>query len=600
MQALALTSDRDYYTRAANEDCINGGPGTRTKYYYDADYRLDHSTLNGNLNLQMAYDTTGMGNIVSRSDVAGGAAWTYDPVRIHAVTQAGSSSNSYSYDANGNAITRNGYNVTWTSYNYLSGISSPGESVTFQYGPNRQRWQTIYTGSIGTETTYNVGNLLEKVENGGTTSYRHYIYAGSEPVAVYSRTSAGINTFNYILEDHQGSVTNIVTNSTPGPVSNYVSESFTAYGNRRSGETWSGPPTSGDESLINGVTRQGYTWQTALGVSMGLNHMNGRVEDAITGRFLSPDPHVPDPGSTQSYNRYSYVNNNPLSEIDPSGFFNLGDLLDPFSNSNPLNPFGNLGRKLLASPFTGISLGVQFGLRQVDSVLRDDTWLQPVAEVAACYWGGPYACAGGDAYLTRLNGGSIDQALVGGALTFASGYAYGAVDTGNWATDALATGAIGGTVSSLSGGSFTRGFEFAAGGSLIQSGYEYYVQHAPDWGSGQSYSTPNVDCADPSSNCYNFTADGHIPEEDWDKNTFGFNRELTGGSGDCWVQSGACSVFFDQVPGLQAVSQLHDTWMNVLPSSFNFLSMPFAAGLTYGALVGGSYYLVPMLSVGHH
>ena len=38
------------------------------------------------------------------------------------------------------------------------------------------------------------------------------------------------------------------------------------------------------------------------------------------GRFLSPDPHIPDPTNAQNYNRYSYVNNNPLSFIDPSGF----------------------------------------------------------------------------------------------------------------------------------------------------------------------------------------------------------------------------------------------------------------------------------------
>jgi hypothetical protein len=48
--------------------------------------------------------------------------------------------------------------------------------------------------------------------------------------------------------------------------------------------------------------------------------MNGRVQDAITGRFLSPDPNVTDPAFTQSFNRYSYVNNNPLSFVDPSGF----------------------------------------------------------------------------------------------------------------------------------------------------------------------------------------------------------------------------------------------------------------------------------------
>jgi len=55
---------------------------------------------------------------------------------------------------------------------------------------------------------------------------------------------------------------------------------------------------------------------------MGLNHLNGRVEDATTGRFLSPDPYVPDPGNTQSFNRYGYVLNNPVTLVDISGFSN--------------------------------------------------------------------------------------------------------------------------------------------------------------------------------------------------------------------------------------------------------------------------------------
>src|SRR5262249_15454825 len=63
----------------------------------------------------------------------------------------------------------------------------------------------------------------------------------------------------------------------------------------------------------------GYTWQTVLG-TMGLNDMNGRIEDAVTGRFLSADPTISNPGNTQSYNRYAYVYNNPLSFSDPSGF----------------------------------------------------------------------------------------------------------------------------------------------------------------------------------------------------------------------------------------------------------------------------------------
>lgn len=98
-----------------------------------------------------------------------------------------------------------------------------------------------------------------------------------------------------------------------------VNESFSAFGTRRNPATWSGAPTTADLNRIAGLSRQGYDFQTALGQSMGLNHMNGRVQDAILGRFLSADPNVPDPTNAQSYNRYSYVNNNPLTWVDPSG-----------------------------------------------------------------------------------------------------------------------------------------------------------------------------------------------------------------------------------------------------------------------------------------
>jgi RHS repeat-associated protein len=99
-----------------------------------------------------------------------------------------------------------------------------------------------------------------------------------------------------------------------------VGEGFTAFGNRRSAATWSGPETSANLNTIAGLSREGYTFQTTLGLAMGMNHMNGRVQDAVSGRFLSPDPRIPHPGNTQSWNRYAYTNNNPLKFVDPSGF----------------------------------------------------------------------------------------------------------------------------------------------------------------------------------------------------------------------------------------------------------------------------------------
>ena len=261
-----------------------------------------------------------MGNIASRSDIAGGAAWTYDPVKKHAVTQAGSSSYTYTYDNNGNAITRNGDAITWTSFNYPLEIISSGTSETFEYGPERQRWKSVYVASIGTETTYHVGKLLEKVIN-GSTDYRHYIYAGNELVAIYSRKGS-TNTLRYVLEDHQASYASILSDTAALD----VRESFAAYGARRDGNTWVGAPSNTDETTINGISRRGYIGETVLGVTMGLTDLNGRVQDAITGRFLSPDPIGQSIGNTQSWNRYSYVVNNPLTRVDPTGFDDVAEL----------------------------------------------------------------------------------------------------------------------------------------------------------------------------------------------------------------------------------------------------------------------------------
>jgi len=49
--------------------------------------------------------------------------------------------------------------------------------------------------------------------------------------------------------------------------------------------------------------------------------MNGRIYSPGTMRFTSPDPFVQEPNNLQSYNRYSYVMNNPLTHTDPSGYW---------------------------------------------------------------------------------------------------------------------------------------------------------------------------------------------------------------------------------------------------------------------------------------
>jgi RHS repeat-associated protein len=314
----------------------NNTLGLYENFYYDGDNRLCDVVLNGTATKcttpSIIYDggNAGPGNITSQ---AGVGTYTYPAAgqpQPHAVTSLTGTFNgivnpTFSYDANGNMTGRAGSTISWFSSNYPATISASDatgiEEVQFTYGPDRQRWEQIYTGPSGTEKTYYAGGLVDLVFN-GLTYFHHYIYAGSEPIAVYIRTNSGAgSTMNYTLADHQGGVSTIASNAGAAE----VNESFSAFGTRRNPTTWSGAPTTADLNTIASLSRQGYTFQTWLGQSMGLNHMNGRVEDAILGRFLSPDPHITDPTSAQSYNRYSYVNNNPLTNIDPTGFDAVAD-----------------------------------------------------------------------------------------------------------------------------------------------------------------------------------------------------------------------------------------------------------------------------------
>jgi len=51
----------------------------------------------------------------------------------------------------------------------------------------------------------------------------------------------------------------------------------------------------------------------------GLYFYQSRWYDAAIGRFVQPDPLIPEPGNPQALNRYAYVLNNPLRFTDPTG-----------------------------------------------------------------------------------------------------------------------------------------------------------------------------------------------------------------------------------------------------------------------------------------
>jgi RHS repeat-associated protein len=79
------------------------------------------------------------------------------------------------------------------------------------------------------------------------------------------------------------------------------------------------------DSIVAQVDR-GYTGHEHL-EELALIHMNGRLYDPTIARFTSADPFIQDPFSTLAFNRYAYVDNNPLTYIDPTGYLKWGKII---------------------------------------------------------------------------------------------------------------------------------------------------------------------------------------------------------------------------------------------------------------------------------
>jgi RHS repeat-associated protein len=79
--------------------------------------------------------------------------------------------------------------------------------------------------------------------------------------------------------------------------------------------------TSGGETrLTTGsmFTDKLFTGQREM-AGLGIYHFNARFYSPRLGRFLSADSFVPGYANPQNLNRFSYVRNNPVRYVDPSG-----------------------------------------------------------------------------------------------------------------------------------------------------------------------------------------------------------------------------------------------------------------------------------------
>jgi RHS repeat-associated protein len=159
--------------------------------------------------------------------------------------------------------------------------------------------------------------MLAEVRNPGAVSQKwtNYLSAGSAKIGmrVLQSGSETLST-RYFHIDHLGSIS-VITDENGVVVERL---SYDAWGKRRFANGTDDPTGS-----ITSETTRGFTGEEELSVS-GLVHLNGRVYDPLLARFTSADTITENPLSTQGWNRYSYVGNDPLAFTDPSGHCFLG------------------------------------------------------------------------------------------------------------------------------------------------------------------------------------------------------------------------------------------------------------------------------------
>ena len=354
-----------------------------------------------------------LGNLTRK----GGQDYAYGTCQAgpHAVCGVGSGP-SFSYDPNGNLTSGSGRRVDYNALNKAIHMQGATGQVDFIYGADGNR-VVQDTGAQGERTVY-VGlgatgrSLYERTTGPSGTQHIHFIYAGGahggNPFALRILAPDGSTTATkYYSFDHLGSVTALSNETgqvaTEGPSADVFG--YDPWGARRNADGRAADPAS----FSPAPGHREFTGHETI-PNLGLVNMNGRVYDPALGRLMSPDPTVQFAANSQSYNRYSYVLNNPIRSTDPTGF-----LLDEYTGVSGVDFTVGMGLTIGSMAFCA-AYGAESG-------------------GAACFMGNAIVATWQSA-VTASHGGSFGLSLAINGVTMFVGYAAGGAAFGLAAAEA--------------------------------------------------------------------------------------------------------------------------------------------------------------------
>lgn len=203
-----------------------------------------------------------------------------------------------------------------TTYNEAGQVVTDNKfrEIGFGYDANGRQIKATKANTPDALTVYDaLGNRVATKVN---DVWQNMVYdALGQLVAEYGQSSnEGVGGVKYVFQDWQGSV-RAITNSNGYVVARTDHQAF--------GEevgSGIGLRSASQGYASDKVTRQGYG-MTENDDATGQQHAWFRKLETAAGRWDSPDPYKGSikPEDPQTFNRYSYVNNQPTNLVDPSG-----------------------------------------------------------------------------------------------------------------------------------------------------------------------------------------------------------------------------------------------------------------------------------------
>jgi RHS repeat-associated protein len=226
----------------------------------------------------------------------------------------------FSYDLAGNSTADGAYTYTYDAENRIITASGmTGGPYCYTYDGNGLRVRKAHasggscTGTVTVDMLYwrsISGYTIAETDGSGSTtnsSYNEYIFFAGRRIAQSNPASGSVY---YYFVDHLGS-TRVVTTAT-GTACYEVD--YLPYGTEN---TPSGFPNAcSTRYRFTGYERD---LETAYGTSAGNDDAFARYYNSRLGRFTSADPLGGEISDPQTLNMYSYVRNNPINLVDPTG-----------------------------------------------------------------------------------------------------------------------------------------------------------------------------------------------------------------------------------------------------------------------------------------